>query len=117
MRAAWRLASGYASAASRDAGGTWSGRGSSTSNCTPAINLASIYHWQMSDISDMVIRMTTTEIKAGDVVKLTNPENEKEAEARYEVAELRGPRVLIKLICDMTIRPSEAVMMSDIEKA
>jgi len=47
-------------------------------------------------------------------VKLVNPVNEDERAARYELVELRGNRVLIRLICDMRIRPTEVVAIGEI---
>lgn len=47
------------------------------------------------------------------IVKLTNPAPD-EADARYRVVEDRGDRVLIELICDMLIRPTECVAINEV---
>jgi hypothetical protein len=55
-------------------------------------------------------------LKAGDKVKLTNP-GPGETDAVYTVIEDRGDRVLIELVCDMTIRPTECVSIEEVEPA
>lgn len=52
----------------------------------------------------------------GDVVKYREPMDEREAAARFTVVEPRGPRVLIRFHCDMAIKPTENVLVTDIEK-
>lgn len=69
----------------------------------------------------------TATISVGDIVKL-NPNRcePNELNGRYRVLELRPAkggcdtapdRVLIQFICDMEIKPTECVPMSDIELA
>lgn len=57
-----------------------------------------------------------TDLRPGDPVRLNHPADAREAEALYTVVELRGPRVLIRLVCDMNIPPTEAVMLSDVTR-
>ena len=59
---------------------------------------------------------TNNELTAGDIVKLREPVSAEEAAARFDVVELRGDRVLIRLQCDMRIPPMEAVLVSDVER-
>ena len=60
---------------------------------------------------------TRGEIKAGEVVKLTRPVDAAEAAARYDVVELRGDRVLIRLRCNLPIPPMEAVAKTEVAPA
>jgi hypothetical protein len=55
-------------------------------------------------------------LKAGDPVRLAKPADDAEAAAIYDVEELRGERVLIALRCDLPIRPTECVLVSDVER-
>ena len=54
-------------------------------------------------------------LQAGDVVRLSQPVDDAERDARYDVVELRGPRVLIRLRCGLPIPPMEAVSVEDVE--
>jgi hypothetical protein len=59
-----------------------------------------------------------TEIAVGNIVKLRPEWCERgEESGRYVVVELRGPRVLIRYICDLPIPPTESVEMRTIELA
>jgi hypothetical protein len=57
----------------------------------------------------------TSEMFSTRIVKLTNPVNDLERDARFEVIEDNGNRLLIRLICNLPIRPVELVRASDIE--
>lgn len=61
--------------------------------------------------------MPTHTIANGDVVELSNPVDERERAARYVVEELRGDRVLIRLICDLPIPPTEVVALNEARPA
>jgi len=50
----------------------------------------------------------------GSTVRYSNPTNERESAARFEVVEPRGPRVLIRLICELPIAPTEVVAVGDV---
>ena len=51
----------------------------------------------------------------GQVVRLTKPCNEREAEARYELVEDNGSRVVIRYVTgQMVIRPTEVVRREDV---
>lgn len=52
----------------------------------------------------------------GDVVRLQRPADADEAAARFDVIELRGDRVLIRLKCNLPLPPMEAVMLGDVER-
>jgi hypothetical protein len=56
-------------------------------------------------------------MEQGTLVKLTQPADEREAQARYVVVEDRGDRILIEYVCNMPIRPTELVAASDVETA
>jgi hypothetical protein len=49
-----------------------------------------------------------------DIVRLTNPANDAERDATYEVVENNGDRVMIRLQCNLPIQPIETVRPSDI---
>jgi hypothetical protein len=53
---------------------------------------------------------------AGDIVKLRQPADNHEATALFDVVEVRLPRVLIRLRCDLPIPPMENVLASEIER-
>ena len=59
---------------------------------------------------------TTHQLAPGDTVRLVAPADADEAAARFDVVELRGDRVLIRLRCDLPIPPTEAVMLADVAK-
>ena len=59
----------------------------------------------------------TKELQTGWVVRLTDPADQRERDARFVVRELRGERVLIQLICDLRIPPMGAVLMTDVTPA
>lgn len=62
----------------------------------------------------MADNVTDNAIAVRDVVKLRCPADSNEALARYDVVELRGPRVLVRLQCHLPIPPIEAVAMTDV---
>lgn len=45
-------------------------------------------------------------MNVGDVVRFAVPQTEEERVERFIVLELRGPRVLVEFICDMSIKPT-----------
>jgi hypothetical protein len=54
-------------------------------------------------------------LKLGDTVRLAADRcAAAEAAARFVVVDLRGPRVLIRLVCDLPIAPTECVLVSDV---
>lgn len=53
----------------------------------------------------------------GQTVKFSNPTNEAERAERFIVLELRGPRVLVEFICDMSIKPTAAYLADDLIEA
>ncbi len=57
----------------------------------------------------------TRTLTPGDIVRLRQPVDEAEERARFEVVELRGERLLIRLQCDLPIPPTEAVALTDVE--
>ena len=59
----------------------------------------------------------TRSLTPGDVVRFRQPLDAPEERARFEVVELRGERVLIRLRCDLPIPPMEAVMIDDVDPA
>jgi hypothetical protein len=61
--------------------------------------------------------MNATAMQAGDTVKFTRPQDAREAAARFKLVEDRGDRVLIELICNLPIRPTECVATVEIQPA
>lgn len=55
-------------------------------------------------------------MNANDIVKYSNPQHG-EADIRFVLREINGDRVLIELICDWAIRPTEVVAISEVCKA
>jgi hypothetical protein len=47
----------------------------------------------------------SSKINVGDRVKFRIPMNQDEAAEIFTVIELRGPRLLVELVCDMRIKP------------
>ena len=60
---------------------------------------------------------TLSQYHVGETVKLRVPADAREAAARFEIVELREPRVLIRLKCDLNFPPMENVLISDIQAA
>jgi len=56
------------------------------------------------------------DMNANDIVKYSNPQ-QGEADIRFVLREINGDRVLIELICDWSIRPTEVVAISEVCKA
>ena len=50
----------------------------------------------------------------GQRVKFTAPLNDNERQERFTVIELRGNRVLVEFICDMSIRPTFVFLSADL---
>ena len=57
-----------------------------------------------------------TSLAVGDGVRLRQPLDEREAAARFDVVEVRGELVLIRLRCNLPIPPMEAVTVADVER-
>lgn len=55
-------------------------------------------------------------MKPNDIVKYSRPQ-EGEEDLRFGLIEVNGNRVLIQLICDYTIKPTETVLLTDVIKA
>lgn len=53
-------------------------------------------------------------MKVNDIVKYSKPANEEEASFRFVLADDRGDRVAIRLICDETIQPVEVVAKDEV---
>lgn len=95
------------------------------SDARAVIKIPDPYTVDMSDISDMIRRM---EIKVNDIVKYAQIVDPGDENARFIVREImpqfeNGPqddapaRVRVELICDMRIRPTKTVLLSDLAKA
>jgi hypothetical protein len=54
-------------------------------------------------------------VNPGDQVKFSRPLGTDEAALRFDLMEIRGDRVLIRLRCDWRIRPTEVVAITEIE--
>ena len=57
-----------------------------------------------------------TSMKTNDIVKYSKPQKG-EADIRFVLRELNGDRVLIELICDWAIKPTEVVAISEVCEA
>ena len=55
-------------------------------------------------------------MKANDIVKYSKPQKGEE-DIRFVLREINGDRVLIELICDWAIKPTEVVAISEVCKA
>lgn len=55
--------------------------------------------------------------QSGETVKYSQPQGGAEAAARFVVIEDRGDRVLIRLVCDMRIAPTECLAYEHVERA
>ncbi len=53
-------------------------------------------------------------LQVGDIVRLSNPENDREGSARYTIIEHNGDRILMRLHCDLPIPPVELARPSDV---
>jgi hypothetical protein len=51
---------------------------------------------------------------AGQIVKFVAPVSDNERHERFKVLELRGPRVLVEFVCDMSIRPTFVYLAADL---
>ena len=60
---------------------------------------------------------TTSQMTVGDLVKYSRPFDAREAKARFVIVEPRGDRVLIRLLCDLPIPPTEVVPVGEIAPA
>ena len=54
-------------------------------------------------------------MKVNDIVKYSDPQKG-EVDIRFVLRELNGDRVLIDLICDAAIKPTEVVATSEVRK-
>lgn len=50
----------------------------------------------------------------GQIVKFVAPLTDDERQERFKVCELRGARVLVEFICDMSIRPTFVYLAADL---
>lgn len=50
----------------------------------------------------------------GDIVKFSHPATSDEVVERFLVRELRGDRVLVEFVCNMTIRPTFVYFAADL---
>jgi hypothetical protein len=57
------------------------------------------------------------EFAPGEIVKFASPLDANEADARFDVAESRGERLLIRLRCALPFPPVEAVAVTDVVRA
>ena len=55
-------------------------------------------------------------MKPNDIVKYSKPQKGEE-DIRFILREVNGDRVLIELICDWAIKPTEVVAISEVCKA
>lgn len=55
-------------------------------------------------------------MKINDIVKYSKPQQGEEG-IRFVLREINGDRVLIELICDWAIKPTEVVAVSEVCKA
>lgn len=55
-------------------------------------------------------------MKINDIVKYSKPQKGEE-DIRFTLREINGDRVLIEMICDWTIKPTETVAISEVCKA
>lgn len=53
----------------------------------------------------------------GDTVKFSKPRCPEEVALRFDLLEVNGDRVLIRLQCDWTIPPCEVVSIDEVEPA
>lgn len=67
--------------------------------------------WDIAKAADF---LPTSCFAVGSLVRYIDPLDESEEQARFKVVELRGPRVLIELVCDMAIKPTESQLGSDL---
>lgn len=51
------------------------------------------------------------------VVKFKEPMSKDEAAERFVIVEVRGDRVLVELVCEMTIRPTFVYMAEEMVEA
>lgn len=58
----------------------------------------------------------TGSMKTNDIVKYSKPQQGEE-DIRFVLREINGDRVLIELICDWAIKPTEVVAVSEVCKA
>ena len=66
---------------------------------------------------DVMLASTYTNcIKINDIVKYRKPQKGEE-DIRFVLREVNGDRVLIEMICDWTIKPTETVTISEVCKA
>ena len=56
------------------------------------------------------------DMRINDIVKYCKPQKGEE-DIRFVLREINGDRVLIELICDWTIKPTEVVAISEVCKA
>ena len=55
-------------------------------------------------------------MKVNDIVKYSKPQKGEE-DIRFVLRELNGDRVLIELVCDWAIKPTEVVAVNEVCKA
>ena len=57
-------------------------------------------------------------LRAGDIVRFTDPQTPHESKERYEILEHRGDRVLVRALdSDMRIEPTSVLQVADLEVA
>jgi hypothetical protein len=49
----------------------------------------------------------------GQIVKFVSPLSDDERQERFKILELRGARVLVEFVCDMSIRPTFVYLAAD----
>ncbi len=55
-------------------------------------------------------------MKTGDIVRYARPEDGEE-NLRFRLLEINGDRVLIELICDWRLKPTETVALDEVATA
>jgi hypothetical protein len=68
---------------------------------------------QIIPIDFMPTSMHNTRMKTNDTVKYRKPQKGEE-NLRFVLREINGDRVLIELICDWTIKPTETVQIAEV---
>ena len=53
-------------------------------------------------------------ITVGQTVQFAAPLSDDEADERFVVIELRGPRVLVEFVCEMNLRPQSVYLIEDL---
>lgn len=53
----------------------------------------------------------------GQIVRFAVPETAAEQSERFEVIEDRGPRVLVRFICGLTLKPTSVYLAADLTAA